>query len=80
MKRVWLVATENGALPGGKVGGVGDVVRDLPIALAAPDLNIRVITPSYGMFHKLPGSTLYRRLRVRFAGFIADIDTAWSFW
>ena len=68
MKRVWLVATENGAFPGGKVGGVGDVIRDLPIALADTGLDIRVITPSYGMFHKLPGATLYRRLRVRFAG------------
>jgi len=68
MKRVWLVATENGAFPGGKVGGVGDVVRDLPIALAATGLNVHVITPSYGMFHKLPGATLFRRLRVRFAG------------
>lgn len=68
MKRVWLVAAENGAFPGGKIGGVGDVVRDLPIALAATGVDVRVITPSYGMFHKLPGATLYRRLRVRFAG------------
>ncbi len=68
MKKVWLVATENGAFPGGKIGGVGDVIRDLPIALVASGLNARVITPSYGMFHKLPGTTLYRRLTVRFAG------------
>jgi starch synthase len=68
MKRVWLVASENGAFPGGKVGGVGDVIRDLPIALAATDLNVRVVTPSYGMFHKVPGSILYRRLSVRFRG------------
>jgi len=75
MKRVWLVATENGAFPRGKVGGVGDVIRDLPIALADTGLDVHVITPSYGMFHKLPGTTLYRRLRVRFAGkqFMAKI-------
>lgn len=68
MKRVWFVAAENGSFPGGKVGGVGDVVRDLPVALAESGLNVHVITPSYGMFHKLPGSTFFRRLRVRFAG------------
>ena len=75
MKRVWIIATENGAFPGGKVGGVGDVMRDLPVALAATGLDVHVITPSYGMFHKLPGATLYRRLRVMFAGkqFVAKI-------
>jgi starch synthase len=68
MKRVWLLAAENGAFPGGKVGGVGDVIRDLPLALAAANVEVRVITPSYGMFHKLQGTMLYRRLRVEFAG------------
>lgn len=70
MKRIWLVAAENDALPGGKVGGVGDVVRDLPIALAATGLDIRVITPSYGMFHLLPGAQLFRQLEVEFAGVV----------
>ena len=32
-KHVLFIAAENGALPGGKVGGVGDVIRDLPRAL-----------------------------------------------
>ncbi|NOR18999.1 MAG: glycosyltransferase [Xanthomonadales bacterium] len=68
MNRIWLVAAENGALPGGKVGGVGDVVRDLPLALAATGLQLRVITPSYGMFHRLPGASLHRELQVNFAG------------
>ena len=68
MKRIWLVAAENGVLPGGKVGGVGDVVRDLPLALAAVGLDMRVITPSYGMFHKLPGATPYRKINVEFGG------------
>jgi len=62
-----MVAAENDALPKGKVGGVGDVVRDLPIALAALGLDVSVIIPSYGMFHRLPGASLFRKVRVRFA-------------
>jgi len=67
MTRIWLVAAENDALPKGKVGGVGDVIRDLPIALAGLGLDVSVITPSYGMFHKLPGASLVRKVRVKFA-------------
>jgi len=66
MNLIWLAAAENGALPGGKVGGVGDVIRDLPLALAAIGLQTRVVTPSYGMFHKLPGASLQREVTVRF--------------
>jgi len=71
------VAAENDALPKGKVGGVGDVVRDLPIALAGLGLDVSVITPSYGMFHKLPGARFFRKVRVKFAGrsYVAHIHT-----
>jgi len=68
MNSIWLVAAENGALPGGKVGGVGDVVRDLPLALAEISLQVRVVTPSYDMLHKLPGAVLYRTVEINFAG------------
>lgn len=51
------VAAENDALPGGKVGGVGDVVRDVPLALSALpkfDGTITVVTPSYGFLQTNP--------------------------
>lgn len=67
-RSAWLVAAENGHLPGGKVGGVGDVIRDLPIALAALGWNIRIITPAYGRFQRLPGARRLRRLAVYFGG------------
>jgi starch synthase len=67
MNKIWLVAAENDALPNGKVGGVGDVVRDLPLALVELGLDVSVITPSYGMFHKLPGAEFYRKIRLGFA-------------
>ena len=75
VKKIWLIAAENDALPGGKVGGVGDVVRDLPIALAALGQDVSVIIPSYGMFHKLPGAGIYTQVEVEFAGrtHLADI-------
>ncbi|MBU1392901.1 MAG: glycogen synthase [Gammaproteobacteria bacterium] len=47
-QRILMVAAENGALAGAKVGGMADVIRDLPDALAGVDLCADVIMPSYG--------------------------------
>jgi len=63
-----LVAAENAALPGGKVGGVGDVVRDLPLALAEFGWRSTVITPGYGIFGHLPAAREASDLRVPFGG------------
>jgi starch synthase len=51
---ILMIAAENGSLPGGKVGGMGDVVRDVPRALAALGHRVTVVTPAYGTFHHLP--------------------------
>jgi len=61
-------------LPGGKVGGVGDVVRDLPRALSAEGWNVRVATPSYGVLHKLTGSDRIAVLPVPFRDATLDIE------
>lgn len=67
-KRIILAAAENGALPGGKIGGVGDVLRDLPVALAGIGWQPIVITPSYGMLHTLPGAHPIGHVDFAFAG------------
>lgn len=67
MAHILMISAENGALPGGKVGGIGDVVRELPTALAKRKNTVTVLTPGYGIFGSLPGAQLLRRLTVKFA-------------
>lgn len=64
-----MVAAENDMLPGAKVGGVGDVVRDLPPALAKQDCSVAVIIPSYGKLARLPNLSVVGRYEIHFAGF-----------
>jgi len=66
VKEVIFVASENGALPGAKVGGVADVVRDLPAALVAEGWAATVVIPSYGTLHTLPGAKRLTDISVRF--------------
>ncbi|RLQ22486.1 glycosyltransferase [Seongchinamella sediminis] len=66
--RILMVAAENDALPGGKVGGIGDVVRDIPAALGADGHQVQVVTPGYGAFSRLSGATAVGELQVRFRG------------
>ena len=56
MKHICMVAAENDVIPGGKVGGIGDVVRDIPRALANADTRVTVMIPAYDAFHELPGA------------------------
>ncbi len=61
------IAAENGALPGGKVGGVGDVTRDLPRALARAGWTVTVLTPGYGSLSRLDGARTLGSIEVPFA-------------
>lgn len=63
-----MVAAENDALPGGKVGGEGDVVRDVPLALAEEGCEVAVVVPSYGFLHNLPNKAGPIEIAFTFAG------------
>ena len=73
-KRVLLVAAENDALPGGKVGGVGDVIRDVSPALAQIGWRVDVITPSHGFLHRTAGACLRGTVSFTFAGHSTTAD------
>lgn len=72
--KILMVASENDALPGGKVGGIGDVVRDIPLALAAAGQQVDVVTPGYNVFSKLPGAQPVGSVRVHFSGMEEHVD------
>ncbi|MFI5251396.1 MAG: glycogen synthase [Bacteroidota bacterium] len=61
-KHVVMVASENGALSGGKIGGVGDVIRDLPAALAKLGWRVTILIPSYGFLHRHNPSRFLQKL------------------
>lgn len=71
--KVLMVAAENDSIPGGKVGGIGDVVRDIPAALANAGHHVDVVTPGYGAFSKLPGSVQLGTLQVMFWGQLQSV-------
>lgn len=71
---ILMVASENDALPGGKVGGIGDVVRDIPPALAENGHQVHVIMPGYGVFSQLPGTEIQGSVQISFAGKIETIN------
>lgn len=67
-KNILMVAAENDALPNAKVGGIGDVVRDIPIALAREECQVQVVLPDYGHFSKMPSTQKIAAFQVNFAG------------
>ncbi len=67
-KHVVMLAAENGALPGGKIGGMGDVIRELPPQLARLGYRVSVVTPAYGFLTRLPGVRKLGTIEVWFAG------------
>ncbi|NOU36517.1 MAG: glycosyltransferase [Kiritimatiellaceae bacterium] len=65
---ILMVAAENDGITRCKVGGIGDVIRDIPSALADQGCQTSIVTPSYGFLHELGGSTRVASIRFVFAG------------
>ena len=63
-----MLAAEHGGLAGGKVGGIGDVIEQLPPALVAAGAEVDVLLPSYGVYHRNEGSKLIAESAIDFAG------------
>ncbi len=61
-------------MPGGKVGGVADVIRDLPIALTDKGWLATIVTPSYGVFHELENAERHGTIDVRFRGEVHAVE------
>lgn len=73
---ILMVASENDGIKTtkgmeAKVGGIGDVVRDVPLALAAlaePKCRVTVVMPAYGFLDKIEGARLIECYDFPFAG------------
>ena len=72
--RVCMLAAENDLIPGGKVGGIGDVIRDLPPALVREGADVSVVVPSYGLLHELGGARRPLAFATAFGGTLERIE------
>lgn len=73
-KHICMIAAENDIIPGGKVGGIGDVIRDIPRSLADENTRVSVLMPAYGAFHELPDATPIGALTTLYRGVSERIE------
>lgn len=74
MLEILMLAAENDALVGAKVGGIGDVVRHLPPALAQLDCRVTVLSPAYGTLANRAGAQRLAALKVGFGGSAQHVE------
>ncbi len=67
-RNILMVASENDGIAHCKVGGIGDVIRDVPAALAKQGCHTSIVTPSYGFLHKAKGGTYRASIHFSFSG------------
>ena len=70
--KVLMVAAENGIIPGAKVGGIADVIRDIPVTLAKNNVKVDVIIPDHGLYHQKMTSELISTIQVSFRGELTE--------
>ena len=63
-----MIAAENGALPGAKVGGMADVIAEVSPALVALGHAVDVLIPSYGVYQSRGDAVLAGTVNVSFGG------------
>ena len=73
-KHIVMIAAENGVLKGAKVGGIADVIRDVPRALARRGHRVTVVTPGYQALSKLPCARLLHTLTVDFSRVLEKLE------
>ncbi len=71
---ILMAAAENDALPGGKVGGIADVVRDIPLALAKEGQTVNVVMPGYGSLSQNPAAEYVTGITLNFAGRTEQVE------
>lgn len=71
---ILMVAAENDALEGAKVGGIADVVRDIAPALAHRGHQVNVLLPGYQSLSEQGGSRRVARVQVQFWGRTETVD------
>ena len=69
-----MLAAENDVIPGAKVGGIGDVVRDIPRALADKNTRVSVIIPAYGAFHERADAVAIATFTTQYRGSAQRIE------
>lgn len=65
---VLMVAAENDAVPSAKVGGIADVIRDLPPALTKNKVSVDVVIPAHLSYNKILNSRHVADIQFSFAG------------
>lgn len=71
---ILMVAAENDALEGAKVGGIADVVRDIAPALAQRSHTVNVLLPGYQALSEQAGSQRIARIQVQFWSRTETVD------